>query len=70
MATISFDHSTAVVGSVFRVVPDCFGKATAVVRNRIARIDAERHLNTMSDRQLADIGIERADIHKVVWQAR
>ena len=28
---------------------------------------AERQLNTLDDRLLADIGLERADIHNKVW---
>jgi len=42
--------------------------STLIARARLRA--TERHLRSLDDRQLADIGICRADIHDVVWGRR
>jgi uncharacterized protein YjiS (DUF1127 family) len=35
--------------------------------NLVSRSRAERQLEQLDDRMLADIGVKRSDIHKMVW---
>lgn len=37
------------------------------VRSYVERSRAERQLRQMDDRMLADIGVHRGDIEKIVW---
>ncbi len=67
MTSISYDYNTAVVGSIFRFIPNTFAALNAAFAKRVACEKAETQLRALSDRQLADIGIVRGDIHQVVW---
>ncbi len=69
MSSIGFEYNTAVVGSIFRIIPDAFGKAARTISTHLAKRQAERNLSLLDDRQLADIGLERADIHDRVWHS-
>ena len=43
---------------------------TERVRSFFARSQAERQLSQLDDRLLADIGVRRSDIHRMVWGRR
>ncbi len=68
MSSITFDYNTHVFGSLARVFTGAFGGMTHSVRDYLARRDSERRLRALDDRLLADIGINRCDIHDMVWK--
>ena len=43
-------------------------RTLATLRSWHARARARRHLSTLDDRMLADIGLRRADVTKRFWQ--
>lgn len=55
----------AVRNEGFRMGPGLMGR----VRSYLARSRAERQLAQLDDRLLADIGIKRAEISRMVWGA-
>ena len=67
MSTLVFDHNTPIVGTVSRLVSEALGGAADFALNYGSRARAEKQLASLDDRMLADIGMERADIHGKVW---
>jgi uncharacterized protein YjiS (DUF1127 family) len=55
--------------SGLRFVPDFLNSVSARVNTVLSRSRAERQLEQLDDRLLADIGLKRSDIHKMVWGA-
>lgn len=62
MTTITFGREAAHNGST-RMTSGLFGRVKAF----LARSRAERQLAQLDDRLLADIGLKRSEIHKMVW---
>lgn len=60
--TMTYGHETV---HADRLVPAAglFGR----VRNFLARSRAERQLAQLDDRMLADIGLKRSEISRMVW---
>lgn len=50
-----------------RVVPDFLTRVSSRVVNYVSRNRAERQLQALDDRLLADIGMRRSEIHRMVW---
>jgi len=69
MSTLVFDHNTPIVGSASRMISEVLGGAADFAMNYTSRARAEKQLAALDDRMLADIGMERADIHNKVWGA-
>jgi len=67
MSTLVFDHNTPIVGSASRMIANVLGGAADFALNYTSRARAEKQLASLDDRMLADIGMERADIHTKVW---
>ena len=53
--------------TTLRVLPDFLGRVAGSVHGYISRARAERQLESLDDRLLADIGLRRSEIHKMVW---
>lgn len=62
MTTITYGRE-AVRNNGFTMGPGLLGR----VRTYLARSRAERQLAQLDDRLLADIGVKRGDIAKMVW---
>ena len=67
MSSIAFEHNSAVLGSVARVVSGGFRGIAVAVNNYVARSRAERQLVALDDRLLNDIGLHRYEIRGAVW---
>ncbi len=67
MASITFEYNTSIFGSLVRGVTGLFASVSDMVGGYFARRAAEQRLASLDDRLLNDIGIERADIHDMVW---
>jgi uncharacterized protein YjiS (DUF1127 family) len=52
-----------------RFVPSFLNRVSTRVTSYISRSRAERQLEQLDDRLLADIGMRRSEIHKMVWGA-
>ncbi len=50
-----------------RFVPGFLNGLSSRMNMAFARSRAERQLEQLDDRLLADIGMKRSDIHKMVW---
>jgi uncharacterized protein YjiS (DUF1127 family) len=50
-----------------RFVPGFLDSVSSRVSGYVRRSQAERHLEQLDDRLLADIGLKRSDIQKMVW---
>ena len=50
-------------------VPDFLGRVSSRVTTYVARARATRQLEALDDRMLADIGVHRSEIHRMVWGA-
>lgn len=50
-------------------VPGFLGRVSDRVTSYVSRSRAERQLEALDDRLLADIGISRSQIHRMVWGA-
>lgn len=50
-----------------RLVPDFLTRVSSRVVNYVSRSRAERQLQALDDRLLADIGMRRSEIHRMVW---
>ena len=48
-------------------IPGLFTRVSNRVTGIVSRSRAERQLSQLDDRLLADIGVKRSDIHKMVW---
>jgi uncharacterized protein YjiS (DUF1127 family) len=64
MTTITYGRE-AIHSGGFSMGAGLFGR----VKTYLARSHAERQLAELDDRLLADIGLKRAEISKVVWGA-
>ncbi len=53
--------------SGLRFVPDFLNRVSSRVSTILSRSRAERQLEQLDDRLLADIGLNRSEIHKMVW---
>lgn len=62
MTTITYGRE-AVRNEGLKMGTGLFGR----VQSFLAKSRAERQLNELDDRMLADIGLKRADISKMVW---
>ncbi|MBK1865424.1 DUF1127 domain-containing protein [Aestuariivirga sp. YIM B02566] len=49
------------------MVPDFLTRVSSRVVNYVSRSRAERQLQALDDRLLADIGMRRSEIHRMVW---
>lgn len=52
-----------------RALPDFLSRVSAKVVNYVSRSRAERQLQALDDRLLADIGMRRSEIQRMVWGA-
>ena len=50
-----------------RFVPDFLGRVSSRVTSYVSSARAERQLDALDDRLLADIGMRRSEIEKMVW---
>jgi len=62
MSTITYGRE-ANRRSGLRFIPAFVSRVNSI----FARSRAERQLEQLDDRLLADIGVKRSDIHKMVW---
>lgn len=70
MASISFEYNTAILTTLGRGLVDMYKRVSRAIVSYGQRVESERYLETLDDRLLRDIGIERGDIHSLVWQGR
>jgi uncharacterized protein YjiS (DUF1127 family) len=63
-------RSEAAGGGTLRVLPDFLGRVAGGIRHFVTVSRAERQLESLDDRLLADIGLRRSEIHRMVWGAR
>lgn len=61
MTTTTFNRETT------RLTPDFLTRVSSRVVNYVSRSRAERQLQALDDRLLADIGMRRSEIHRMVW---
>lgn len=61
MTTTTYNRETT------RLVPDFLTRVGSRVVNYVSRSRAERQLQALDDRLLADIGMRRSEIHRMVW---
>lgn len=64
MTTTTFTRETSQNG---RLVPDFLTRVSSRVVSYVSRSRAERQLQALDDRLLADIGMRRSEIHRMVW---
>ena len=69
MTTSTFDRSVAAGGSTLGVLPDFLVRVAGGVRRYVTKARAERQLEALDDRLLADIGLKRSEIQQMVWGA-
>lgn len=65
MNTTTFNRETSRTGT--RMFPDFLTRVSSRVVNYVSRSRAERQLQALDDRLLADIGMRRSEIHRMVW---
>jgi uncharacterized protein YjiS (DUF1127 family) len=65
MTTTTFTRETSRNGA--RRVPDFLTRVSSRVVSYVSRSRAERQLQALDDRLLADIGMRRSEIHRMVW---
>ena len=70
MSSITFEYNTSVLGTLTRSIVSPFGALADVATRYFARLSAERRLAALDDRLLDDIGINRVDIHDIVWHGK
>lgn len=63
MNTTTFNRETSRTG----MLPDFLTRVSSRVANYVSRSRAERQLQALDDRLLADIGMRRSEIHRMVW---
>jgi uncharacterized protein YjiS (DUF1127 family) len=64
MTTTTFTRETSRNGAR---LPDFLTRVSSRVVNYVSRSRAERQLHALDDRLLADIGMRRSEIHRMVW---
>lgn len=62
MSTVTYGHEITRNEGV-RVSPSLLGR----FRTFLSKSRAERQLSQLDDRMLADIGLKRSEIHRMVW---
>ncbi len=65
MTTTTFTRETSRNGA--RLVPDFLTRVSSRVVSYVSRSRAESQLQALDDRLLADIGMRRSEIHRMVW---
>lgn len=65
MNTTTLNRETSRNGA--RVIPDFLTRVSSRVVNYVSRSRAERQLQALDDRLLADIGMRRSEIQRMVW---
>lgn len=65
MSTTTFTRETS--RNSAGLLPDFLTRVSSRVVNYVARSRAERQLQALDDRLLADIGMRRSEIHRMVW---
>ena len=65
MTTTTFTRETS--RNVAHLVPDFLTRVSSRVVSYVSRSRAERQLQSLDDRLLADIGVRRSEIHRMVW---
>lgn len=66
MSTVTYGRETS-RGEGARMVPDFLGRVSTRVASYVSRSRAERQLQSLDDRLLADIGMRRSEIHRMIW---
>jgi uncharacterized protein YjiS (DUF1127 family) len=67
MTTTTINRSGTHGGLSLRLVPDYLGRIAGSVVGYMNRARAERQLEALDDRLLADIGVSRSEIRHMVW---
>lgn len=67
MTSTTINRSGTHQGSTLRFVPDVVGRIANGVVRYVKRSRAASQLEALDDRLLADIGVSRSDIHRLVW---
>ena len=67
MTTTTINRSGTHGGLLLRLVPDYLGRIAGSVVGYMHRARAERQLEALDDRLLADIGVSRSEIRQMVW---
>jgi uncharacterized protein YjiS (DUF1127 family) len=67
MTTTTLDRSGRGKASLLRRVSELAGRIVRGLVDYAARSRAEQQLEALDERLLRDIGISRADIHRMVW---
>jgi uncharacterized protein YjiS (DUF1127 family) len=62
----AFDR-TVTAGSTLKSLPDFLGKIAGGVTRYVTLARAERQLEALDDRLLADVGLKRSEIRRMVW---
>ncbi len=70
MSQVAYQAPLGHAGFSIKGPVSVFTKLTAWFEKRSQLQRMERHLNTLDDRLLNDIGLERADIHSAVWRGK
>lgn len=65
MNTTTLNRETSRTGT--RALPDFLTRVSSRVVNYVSRSRAERQLQALDDRLLADIGMRRSEIQRMVW---
>lgn len=68
MTTTTLGHKAAHSDSA-RALPDFLNRVSTKLVTYVSRSRAERQLQALDDRLLADIGMRRSEIHRMVWGA-
>jgi uncharacterized protein YjiS (DUF1127 family) len=58
---------TVTAGSTLKALPDFLGKIAGGVTRYVTLARAERQLEALDDRLLADVGLKRSEIRRMVW---
>jgi uncharacterized protein YjiS (DUF1127 family) len=67
MTSTTINRSGAHHGSTRRFVPEFLGRIANGMVRYVKRSRAASQLEALDDRLLADIGVSRSDIHRLVW---
>lgn len=68
MTITTIDRSVRGQASLLRLVSEWTGRIARGVVDYVGRSRAERQLEALDERLLADIGVSRTDIHRMVWR--
>lgn len=59
--------SSVSAGATLRALPDFLGRIAGGVTRYVTLARAERQLEALDDRLLADVGLKRSEIRRMVW---